>query len=54
MNEYERKILFQLLIDLFIDGEQQENKQESSKQQQGEDHESIPTTERKRTRERHR
>lgn len=53
MNERDRQILFQLLIDLFIDGEQQGHKQESSKRQQGETHENIPSTERKRTRKRH-
>jgi hypothetical protein len=51
MNEQERKIFFQLLIDLFLDGKQQESKPASDKQQpEGESRESISTQERKRTR----
>lgn len=53
MNERERKILFQLLIDLFLDGEQQESKQKSDKQSQGESHETVPTKARRRTRKHH-
>ncbi len=40
MNEQERKILFRLLVDLFIDGKQ-ENK--SSQQEQGEYNEKVST-----------
>ncbi|MBA2394047.1 MAG: hypothetical protein H0V70_15060 [Ktedonobacteraceae bacterium] len=40
MNEQERKILFRLLVDLFIDGKQ-ENK--SSQQEQGEQDEKVST-----------
>jgi hypothetical protein len=54
MNERERQILFKLLIDLFVDGEQQENKQERSKQQQqGAAHENVSAKARQRTRKHH-
>jgi hypothetical protein len=45
VNEQERKILFQLLIDLFINGKQ---KSKSSQQRQGEYHEEISTGETRR------
>lgn len=53
MNERERQILFELLIDLFVDGGQQENKQKSEKQQEGKSHESISPKARRRTRKHH-
>jgi len=46
VNEQERKILFQLLIDLFIDGKQEN---EGNQKRQGENHEKVSTRERRRT-----
>lgn len=49
MNEQQRKIFFQLLIDLFLDGKQEAR---SEQQKQGEKHEKVSTEERRRARKR--